>query len=161
MPTSCPTSARSERRVGEADDTFRGRDGNLPITDLDWRDPICEAFIEGAVQMGIPRNRDYNGTMQAGVSYVQRIIQNGMRKSAARGYLHPAMKRRNLTVRTNAHATEIVLRRQAGRRRALPQGRPQRRPGRGAGAPRADPERRHGELAAAACRSPASVRHRS
>src|SRR4030095_13914411 len=50
-----------------------------------------------------------NGTMQAGVSYVQRIIQNGMRKSAARGYLHPAMKRRNLTVRTNAHATEIVL----------------------------------------------------
>jgi len=31
---------------------------------------------------GIPRNHDYNGTMQAGVSYVQRIIQNGMRKSA-------------------------------------------------------------------------------
>ena len=59
--------------------------------------------------MGIPRNRDYNGTMQAGVSYVQRIIQNGRRKSAARGYLHPAMKRKNLTVRTHAHATEIVL----------------------------------------------------
>jgi choline dehydrogenase len=104
-----PYFRRSERRVGEADETFRGRDGNLPITDLDWRDPICEAFIEGAVQMGIPRNRDYNGTMQAGVSYVQRIIQNGMRRSAARGYLHPAMKRRNLTVRTNAHATGIVL----------------------------------------------------
>ena len=97
------------RGVGEADETFRGREGNLPITDLDWRDPLCEAFIEGAVQMGIPRNRDYNGTMQAGVSYVQRIIQNGRRISAARGYLHPAMKRQNLTVRTHAHATEIVL----------------------------------------------------
>jgi choline dehydrogenase len=108
-PDVLPYFRRSERRVGEADDTFRGRDGNLPITDLDWRDPICEAFIEGAVQMGIPRNRDYNGTMQAGVSYVQRIIQNGRRTSAARGYLHPAMKRRNLTVRTHAHATEIVL----------------------------------------------------
>ena len=96
-------------RVGEADETFRGREGNLPITDLDWRDPICDAFIEGAVQMGIPRNRDYNGTMQAGVSYVQRIIQNGRRTSAARGYLHPAMKRQNLTVRTHAHATGIVL----------------------------------------------------
>jgi choline dehydrogenase len=104
-----PYFRKSERRVGDGDETFRGRDGNLPITDLDWRDPICEAFIEGAVQMGIPRNRDYNGTMQAGVSYVQRIIQNGMRKSAARGYLHPAMKRKNLTVRTNAHASEIVL----------------------------------------------------
>jgi len=104
-----PYFRRSERRIGEADDTFRGRDGNLPITDLDWRDPLCEAFIEGAVEMGIPRNRDYNGTMQAGVSYVQRIIQNGRRMSAARGYLHPAMGRSNLTVRTNAHASEILL----------------------------------------------------
>jgi choline dehydrogenase len=104
-----PYFRRSERRVGDADETFRGRDGNLPITDLDWRDPICEAFIEGAVQMGIPRNRDYNGTMQAGVSYVQRIIQNGRRTSAARGYLHPARGRKNLTVRTHAHATEIVF----------------------------------------------------
>ena len=104
-----PYFRRTERRVGEADETFRGREGNLPVTDLDWRDPICDAFIEGAVQMGIPRNRDYNGTMQAGVSYVQRVIQNGRRKSAARGYLHPAMKRKNLTVRTHAHATKIVL----------------------------------------------------
>ena len=92
-PDVLPYFRRSERRVGEADETFRGRDGNLPITDLDWRDPICEAFIEGAVQLGIPRNRDYNGTLQAGVSYVQRIIRNGRRVSAARGYLHPAMKR--------------------------------------------------------------------
>ena len=104
-----PYFRRTERRVGDADETFRGRDGNLPITDLEWRDPICDAFIEGAVQMGIPRNRDYNGTMQAGVSYVQRVIQNGRRASAARGYLHPAMSRKNLTVRTHAHATEIVF----------------------------------------------------
>jgi choline dehydrogenase len=105
-----PYFRRTEQRIAtEADDTFRGRDGHLPITDLEWRDPICEAFIEGAVELGIPRNRDYNGTQQAGVSYVQRIIRNGRRISAARGYLHPAMKRPNLTVRTHAHATEIVL----------------------------------------------------
>src|SRR5512135_3387791 len=59
--------------------------------------------------MGIPRNRDYNGTQQAGVSYVQRIIRNGRRVSAAGGYLHPAMSRPNLTVRTNAHATNLIL----------------------------------------------------
>ena len=104
-----PYFRRSERRMGEADAAFRGNDGNLPITDLEWRDPLCEAFIEGAVEMGIPRNRDYNGTTQAGVSYVQRIVNNGRRVSAARGFLHPAMKRRNLTVRTNAHATSIIL----------------------------------------------------
>ncbi len=105
-----PYFRRTERRLAaEADDVFRSRDGNLPINDLEWRDPLCDAFIEGAVQMGIPRNRDYNGARQAGVSYVQRIVQNGRRVSAARGYLHPAMKRPNLTVRTGAHATAIVL----------------------------------------------------
>jgi len=105
-----PYFRRSERRMAvDADETFRGKDGNLPITDLDWRDPICDAFIEGAVQLGIPRNRDYNGTRQAGVSYVQRIVQNGRRVSAARGYLRPAMRRANLTVRTHAHATAIVF----------------------------------------------------
>ncbi len=108
-----PYFRRTEQRIADnpaaIDDTFRGHEGGLPITDLDWRDPLCEAFIEGAVQMGIPHNRDYNGTMQAGVSYVQRIIRNGRRVSAARGYLHPAMKRPNLTVRTHAQATEIML----------------------------------------------------
>ncbi len=109
-----PYFRRTERRVssqrgGEGDDLFRGRDGKLPITDLEWRDPICDAFIEGAVQMGIPRNRDYNGARQAGVSYVQRIVHNGRRVSAARGYLHPAMRRSNLSVRTHAHATEITF----------------------------------------------------
>ncbi|MBN9486582.1 MAG: GMC family oxidoreductase N-terminal domain-containing protein [Alphaproteobacteria bacterium] len=105
-----PYFRRTEQRIApEIDDTFRGRDGNLPITDLDWRDPLCEAFIEGAVEMGIPRNTDYNGTLQAGVSYVQRIIRNGRRISAARGYLHPAMKRPNLAVHTHAHATSLVL----------------------------------------------------
>ncbi len=108
-----PYFRRTEQRIADApdsvDETFRGHEGKLPITDLDWRDPLCEAFIEGAVQMGIPRNRDYNGTMQAGVSYVQRVIRNGRRVSAARAFLHPAMKRPNLTVRTHAQATEIML----------------------------------------------------
>jgi choline dehydrogenase len=108
-----PYFRRTEKRMASdaasVDPTFRGAEGNLPITDLEWRDPLCEAFIEGAVQMGIPRNKDYNGTQQAGVSYVQRIIRNGRRVSAARGYLRPAMKRGNLAVRTNAHATGLVL----------------------------------------------------
>jgi len=107
-----PYFRRTENRMasaGDSDATFRGSEGNLPITDLEWRDPLCEAFIEGAVEQGIPRNTDYNGARQQGVSYVQRIIRNGRRVSAARGYLHPAMKRSNLTVRTHAHATSLVL----------------------------------------------------
>ena len=76
--------------------TFRGRDGALTVTDIDWRHPLCEAFIEGAVSLGIPRNPDYNGAIQEGVAYAQRTIHNGRRVSAATAFLHPARKRPNL-----------------------------------------------------------------
>ena len=104
-----PYFRRLERRIGEGDETFRGRDGGLTVTDNEWRHPLCEAFIEGAVQMGIPRNKDYNGAIQEGVSYTQRTILNGRRMSAARAFLHPARKRSNLKVETRAHATGIVF----------------------------------------------------
>ncbi len=104
-----PYFKRLERRIGEGEDTYHGRDGNLTVTDIDWRDPLCEAFIAGAQSLGIPRNKDYNGATQEGVSYAQRTIHKGRRISAATAFLHPAMKRGNVTVRTRAHATEIVF----------------------------------------------------
>jgi len=104
-----PYFRRTEKRVGPGDDTFRGRDGQLTVTDIDWRHPLCDAFIEGATTLGIPRNPDYNGAIQEGVSYAQRTIAGGRRMSAARAFLRPAMKRANLTVITDAHATALAL----------------------------------------------------
>src|SRR5436190_11337830 len=103
-----PYFRRMERRLGESDPTYRGRDGNLTVSDLDWRHPLCEAFIEGAVSLGIPRNPDYNGAIQEGVAYAQRTIDNGRRVSAATAFLHPARKRPNVTVRTHPHATGLT-----------------------------------------------------
>ncbi len=104
-----PYFKRLERRIGDGDATYRGRDGGLTVTDLDWSDPLCDAFIAGAVSLGIPRNPDYNGSTQEGVAYAQRTIHNGRRVSAATAFLRPAMKRGNVHVRTHAHATEIVF----------------------------------------------------
>ena len=104
-----PYFRRLERRIGEGDDTYRGRQGKVRITDLGWRDPLCDAFIEGAAQLGIPRNTDYNGATQEGVAYAQRTIHNRRRVSTARAYLNPVKSRPNLTVRTNAHAIRILL----------------------------------------------------
>ncbi|HVV40063.1 MAG TPA: GMC family oxidoreductase N-terminal domain-containing protein [Nitrobacter sp.] len=104
-----PYFKRMERRVGEGEDTYRGRDGSLTVTTMDWRDPLCEAFMAGAQSLGIPRNPDYNGAIQEGVSYAQRTIQNGLRVSAAKAFLRPAMKRPNVHVITHAHATRIIL----------------------------------------------------
>ena len=114
-----PYFRRMERRLGDGDPTFRGRDGALTVSDLDWRHPLCEAFIAGAVSLGIPRNPDYNGAVQEGVAYAQRTIGNGRRVSAATAFLHPARRRANLTVRTRAHTTRPAARGPALRRRRL------------------------------------------
>jgi choline dehydrogenase len=108
-PDVLPYFKRLEHRIGEGDDTYRGREGNLTVTTMDWKDPLCEAFMAGAISLGIPRNPDYNGAIQEGVSYAQRTIRNGLRVSAATAFLHPARKRGNVDVRTHAHATEIIF----------------------------------------------------
>ena len=104
-----PFFKRTESRIGEGDDAYRGRDGPMPITNIDWIDPISEAFIKGAQQFGMPRNPDYNGATQQGVGYFQRNIYRGFRMSTARTFLRPVKTRRNLTIRTQAHATQIVF----------------------------------------------------
>jgi len=104
-----PYFKRSEKRIGEADERFRSRDGSLIVTDTDLTHELCEAFMDGAEACGIPRNPDYNGASQEGVAYTQRTIHNRRRVSAARAFLHPAMKQGKLNVITNAHATGLVM----------------------------------------------------
>jgi choline dehydrogenase len=104
-----PYYRRSENRIGLSDDTRGRNDGAVPVTDMDWIHPVSEAFIQGCVGLGIPRTRDYNSGDQAGVGYFQRTIRNGRRVSAARAFLHPAMARKNLEVRTNARASQIIF----------------------------------------------------
>ncbi len=104
-----PYFCRYESHENSEDTNLRGQSGEMTITDLKWRDPLCEAFIRGAESIGIPRNPDYNGAYQEGTSYVQRTSTGKLRMSAARAFLKPARKRRNLRVITNAHATKILL----------------------------------------------------
>jgi choline dehydrogenase len=104
-----PYFRRTEKRIGDADDTFRGRSGHLTVTDLGVSHPLCEAFLKGAAELGIPRNPDYNGQRQEGISYVQRTAFRNRRMSTARAFLNPARSRANLSIRTNAHATGLIL----------------------------------------------------
>lgn len=103
-----PYFRRCETRIG-GEDTFRGRDGNMTVTDLNYSHPLCETFMDGAAELGIPRNPDYNGERQEGISYVQRTANKGRRMSTARAFLKPAKSRANLTLRTRAHATRLLL----------------------------------------------------
>ena len=104
-----PYFKRSERWIGPGDDAYRGRHGGLPVSSPDWPSALCEAFIAGASEAGVPRNDDYNGVVQEGAGYFQRIIERGRRVSAADAFLHPAVRRGRVDLRIAAQAVAILF----------------------------------------------------
>lgn len=90
-------------------DYYHGVGGPLKVSDLRLRRPIAEHFIEGAKDIGIPFNADYNGATQEGVGYFQQTAFRGLRWSTAKAFLRPALKRPNLHVVTSAHITRLLL----------------------------------------------------
>jgi choline dehydrogenase len=88
---------------------LHGKGGPLSVGDGRSRHPLGEAWLEAAVQAGLPSNSDFNGLAQDGVGRYQLTQRNGMRCSTAVAYLHPAMARPNLHVLSDALATRVVL----------------------------------------------------
>jgi len=102
--------------AAEPDDPFRGRGGPLGLERGPATNPLFGAFFEATTQAGYPPTDDVNGYRQEGFAKFDRNIRRGRRLSAARAYLHPVMKRPNLTVATRAFVTRILFdgRRAAG-----------------------------------------------
>ena len=73
-------------------DDFRGGDGPLEITTGGDLNPLYRAYIEAGVQAGYPYSPDVNGYQQEGFFVMERTTRGGRRNSAARAYLHPALK---------------------------------------------------------------------
>ncbi|MGB0845478.1 MAG: GMC family oxidoreductase [Thiolinea sp.] len=90
-------------------DNYHATGGPLKVSDLRLRRPIADYFIAAAEQVGIPKNPDYNGATQEGVGYFQQTAYKGFRWSTARGFLHPAMKRHNVTVNIRAQTSRILF----------------------------------------------------
>jgi choline dehydrogenase len=97
-----PYFKRMEAYEGGGDDTFRGRDGPLRVTNPEPHDPLFAALIKAAGQVGIAHNPDYNGARQDGIAMSQATIASGRRMSTARCYLEPIRKRPNLNIETGA-----------------------------------------------------------
>ncbi|MFN7950648.1 MAG: GMC family oxidoreductase N-terminal domain-containing protein [bacterium] len=89
--------------------TYHGVGGPLSVQDLRDPHPWMQAVVAAARESGIPANADFNGATQDGVGFNQVTQRNGKRCSAAVGFLRPALRRPNLTVITEAHATKICF----------------------------------------------------
>jgi len=112
-----PVFKRMEDWEGGADQ-IRGQGGPLAVFDQRGKvHPVCDAFLAAAGEAGLPTGHDYNGAQMEGATAYQINVRGGMRASAARCYLRPAMKRPNVEVLTRAHATRLVI--EGGRARGV------------------------------------------
>ena len=103
-----PYFKRTERRDGGGD-AYRGGEGKVHTRYGPLDNPLNQVWLEAGEQAGYPYTKDMNGFQQEGFGRMDMTVGGGRRSSAANAYLRPAMRRRNLAVRTHALATRILF----------------------------------------------------
>ena len=94
--------------AADVKDEFRGKTGPLRLERGQVKNPLFGAFFSAVKQAGHPITQDVNGFQQEGFAAFDRNVKRGRRFSAARAYLHPVKRRRNLTVQCRALATKLI-----------------------------------------------------
>ena len=102
-------SEHFEPKLASADVAFHGQGGPLNVAERRYTNPLSVVFLDAAIQAGYQRNADFNGSEQEGVGFYYAYQKNGMRCSNAQAYLEPAAGRSNLTVRSDAQVTRVLL----------------------------------------------------
>jgi len=103
-----PYFKRMENCLADGSD-FRGHSGPLVLERGPATSPLFQAFFQAVQEAGFTLTDDVNGYRQEGFAAFDRTIHRGRRLSAARAYLHPAMRRPNLRVETRAFVTRILF----------------------------------------------------
>lgn len=94
--------------LGEAE--WRGAAGPLKVSLHDRKTALSEAVLEAGAQSGLPVINDVNAApAEGGIGYTARTVFRGKRMSAARAFLDPARKRRNLDIATDAQVVRITF----------------------------------------------------
>jgi choline dehydrogenase len=107
-----PYFIKSEDRAGAADPKHgSGGEWRVERQRLSWK--VLDVFRQAAGEHGIPPVDDFNTGDNEGCGYFEVNQRKGVRWSAARGFLKPALKRPNLTLWTHAQVLRLVV--EAGR----------------------------------------------
>ena len=94
--------------AADSSDKFRGKSGPLHMERGPVKNPLFGAFFKAVQEAGHPITQDVNGYQQEGFAAFDRNVKRGRRYSAARAYLHPVKRRKNLTVQCRAFVTKVL-----------------------------------------------------
>lgn len=104
-----PYFRRLETADGDADRDLRGHDGPQLLERGPVQHPLFRALFTAAAQAGHPVIDGFNGADPEGFGPWDRTISHGRRLSSARAFLHPALRRGNVEVRTRALVSGLVV----------------------------------------------------
>ena len=101
-----PYFIKSENQE-RGENKYHGVGGPLSVSDTRIKLDLLEKFMDAAEEKGIPKVKDFNMGDNFGCGYFQVTEKNGLRCSAAVGYLNPVKQRKNLKIETNCHVQKI------------------------------------------------------
>ncbi|MFM8620584.1 MAG: choline dehydrogenase [Candidatus Nanopelagicaceae bacterium] len=104
-----PYFKKMENCLADPNGPLRGGNGPLKLERGPSKGPLFKQFFEAVQQAGFNITKDVNGYRQEGFARFDRTVYRGRRLSAARAYLYPILKRKNLTVKTRAMVTKVLF----------------------------------------------------
>lgn len=93
----------------EIDSRYRGSEGPIRAQRQEKLSPLNSAFLEAGQQAGFHLTDDVNGYRQEGVSRFEMSVRDGIRNSAAYGYIHAMGAHPNLTIWLGCEVQKILL----------------------------------------------------
>ena len=91
-------------------DAVRGGNGPLQVSVRPLPALLSQAVLDAGASLGLDHLDDLNGIRRDGVgTYAHTVDHKGRRMSASRAFLRPAMRRKNLVVRTGAQVLRILF----------------------------------------------------
>jgi choline dehydrogenase-like flavoprotein len=91
------------------DSEHHGSTGEWRVEAPRLRWDILDAVRAAAIEMGVPATDDFNADTNEGVGYFHVNQRRGLRVSAAKAFLKPAMKRPNLRVETGVMVEKLIF----------------------------------------------------
>lgn len=98
----CETSDRGENE-------WRGGSGPLGVSQAKLETPLYDAMLRAGEQSGQGISEDLNGYKPEGIGRYDSTTRYGRRCSAATAHLKPALKRKNVTLKTRALVQKILI----------------------------------------------------
>ncbi|XP_013147053.1 PREDICTED: glucose dehydrogenase [FAD, quinone] [Papilio polytes] len=100
--------SEDNKQAAEMDPGYHGTGGPLTVSQFPYHPPLSYSIVKAGEELGY-KSRDLNGEHHTGFAIAQTTNRNGSRLSAARAFLRPALRRRNLHVMLNATVTKVLI----------------------------------------------------